>query len=88
MIKKSILLCSSALLMLTGSYAQNSVTTGGLKYTLMEEITGQWCGFCPDGKPRRAARPNPAALSQRGTVQRATARRPTVPGRQLRAGRG
>ena len=49
MIKKSILLCSSALLMLTGSYAQNSVTTGGAKYTLMEEITGQWCGYCPDG---------------------------------------
>ena len=31
------------------SYGQASVSTSGSKYVLVEESTGAWCGFCPDG---------------------------------------
>ena len=41
---------SAALLLSAGSYAQTPVSTSGHKYVLIEEITGAWCGFCPDGK--------------------------------------
>lgn len=46
---KSILLCASALLTAGGSYAQSIVTTGGEKHVLVEEGTGTWCQWCPDG---------------------------------------
>jgi hypothetical protein len=31
------------------SHAQYFVTTGHSKYVLLEEGTGTWCGYCPDG---------------------------------------
>lgn len=47
---KSILLGMSAVLGAAGaSYGQYSVTTGTTKYVLVEEATGNWCGYCPDG---------------------------------------
>lgn len=49
MILKSILLFSSALLIFSSSYAQLHVTTNGKKFVLLEEATGTWCGYCPDG---------------------------------------
>ena len=29
--------------------AQTSVTTGGQRYTVIEDVTGAWCQYCPDG---------------------------------------
>jgi hypothetical protein len=46
---KSTLLVSAAMLMVTSSFGQLHVTTNGQKYTLVEEGTGAWCGWCPDG---------------------------------------
>ena len=46
---KSILFLSSAMLMFTNSFGQLHVTTGTTKYVLLEEGTGTWCGYCPDG---------------------------------------
>jgi len=46
---KFILLSASALLMATTGRSQTHTTTGGQKYTLVEEGTGTWCGYCPDG---------------------------------------
>jgi hypothetical protein len=46
---KSILLGASALLVAGTSFGQYSVTTGTTKYVLVEEATGNWCGYCPDG---------------------------------------
>jgi hypothetical protein len=46
---KSILLCASALTVAGTSFGQTKVTTGGEKYTLVEEGTGAWCQWCPDG---------------------------------------
>lgn len=31
------------------AFAQQNVTTGGQKYSLLEESTGAWCQYCPDG---------------------------------------
>ncbi|MBX2904730.1 MAG: T9SS type A sorting domain-containing protein [Taibaiella sp.] len=48
---KSILLALSVAA--TASvYAQSEVSTGGQKYVLLEEGTGCWCGYCPDGSQR------------------------------------
>jgi hypothetical protein len=49
---KSILLGMSAVLGAAGAYAQSEVATGGQKYVLLEEGTGTWCGYCPDGSQR------------------------------------
>jgi hypothetical protein len=46
---KSILLVTSGILMFGNSSGQTKVTTGALKYTLVEEGTGTWCQWCPDG---------------------------------------
>lgn len=46
---KSTLLFASAVLLLNNSFAQTHVKTNGKKYTLIEEATGTWCGWCPDG---------------------------------------
>lgn len=46
---KSILLMSFGLLSLGNSYGQSYMSTAGQKYTLVEEGTGTWCGYCPDG---------------------------------------
>lgn len=46
---KSILLVSASMLMFGDSFGQSKVTTGGKKYTLMEEATGTWCMWCTDG---------------------------------------
>ena len=46
---KSTLLFASALLLAGSSFGQYKVTTGGQKYTLLEEATGPGCGYCPDG---------------------------------------
>jgi len=46
---KSILLLSSAMLIYASSFGQLHVTTGTKKYVLLEEGTGTWCGYCPDG---------------------------------------
>lgn len=35
--------------MATKCLAQSKVTTGGKKYVLIEESTGSWCPWCPDG---------------------------------------
>ena len=46
---KSILLSASALLIAGAVSAQSKVTTGGVKHVLVEEGTGTWCQWCPDG---------------------------------------
>ena len=48
---KSILLGAAALLTGSNMFAQytSTVGTGGQKYVLLEEGTGTWCGWCPDG---------------------------------------
>jgi hypothetical protein len=49
---KSILFGASAFLMCSSAIGQTHVTTGTQKYTLLEEGTGTWCGYCPDGSQR------------------------------------
>lgn len=49
---KSILFCASAIALSFSSYGQSIVSTGSTKYTLLEEGTGTWCGYCPDGAQR------------------------------------
>ncbi len=34
-------------------FGQGSVTTGGVKYVLLENVTGAWCQYCPDGAVRQ-----------------------------------
>ncbi len=46
---KSILLMSAGVLTAAAAQAQTHVTTNGQKYVLVEEGTGAWCGWCPDG---------------------------------------
>ncbi len=46
---KSILLSASALLIAGAVSAQSKVTSGGEKHVLVEEGTGTWCQWCPDG---------------------------------------
>ena len=46
---KSILLSASALLIAGAVSAQSKGTTGGEKHVLVEEGTGTWCMWCPDG---------------------------------------
>lgn len=47
---KSILLMSAASVVIgNAAEAQTHVTTAGKKFTLVEEATGAWCGYCPDG---------------------------------------
>jgi hypothetical protein len=46
--KKLFLLSLSSCLGLT-AMAQYSVTTGGQKYVVVEDVTGAWCQYCPDG---------------------------------------
>jgi hypothetical protein len=46
---KSILLCASVLLIAGAASAQSKVTSGGEKHVLVEEGTGTWCMWCPDG---------------------------------------
>jgi len=49
---KSTLLIFAALLIGADSFAQLHVSTGTKKYVLLEEATGTWCGYCPDGAQR------------------------------------
>ncbi|MES2704065.1 MAG: T9SS type A sorting domain-containing protein [Bacteroidota bacterium] len=49
---RSILLMASASLVFSNAFSQTHVTTGTQKYTLLEEGTGTWCGYCPDGSQR------------------------------------
>ncbi len=49
---RSILLLSGSMLMFGNSFGQSLVSTGTYKYTLLEEGTGTWCGYCPDGAQR------------------------------------
>jgi hypothetical protein len=49
---KSILLLSASVVMFSNSYGQSKVSTGTSKYTLLEEGTGTWCGYCPDGSQK------------------------------------
>jgi hypothetical protein len=46
---KSILLSASVLLIAGAASAQSKVTSGGEKHVLVEEGTGTWCMWCPDG---------------------------------------
>lgn len=46
---KSILLLSATAFAFGSSFAQSLVQTNGKKYVLLEEATGTWCGYCPDG---------------------------------------
>jgi hypothetical protein len=46
--KRIFLACLGITAALT-SQAQLSVTTGGQKYVVVEDVTGAWCQFCPDG---------------------------------------
>lgn len=46
---KSILLYAGVLAFVGNATALSTVTTGGKKYTLLEEATGTWCQWCPDG---------------------------------------
>ncbi len=49
---KSILLGASAIMVAGSSFGQSNVATGGVKHVLLEEGTGTWCGWCPDGAQR------------------------------------
>ncbi len=49
---KSMLLCASAIAIGGSAFGQGNigyVTTGTDKYVLVEEATGTWCPYCPDG---------------------------------------
>lgn len=47
--KSKFILFASAVLASATAFAQSSVSTNGSKYVLLEEATGHWCGYCPDG---------------------------------------
>ena len=47
---KFFVLLSVLVIMYTCSFGQDSVSTGASKYVLVEEATGAWCGYCPDGE--------------------------------------
>ncbi len=54
---RSILFCASAMMLSQGvwgqyQYGHSIASTGGQKYILLEEGTGTWCGYCPDGAQR------------------------------------
>lgn len=46
---KKLSLLFTAMLAGTSLFAQSHVATNGQKYVLLEEFTGCWCGYCPDG---------------------------------------
>ncbi len=46
---KSIILLAGGMLLMNTLFGQYYVTTGTTKYVLLEECTGTWCGYCPDG---------------------------------------
>jgi len=48
--KINLLIASLAFSLTT--QAQSWVSTAGQRYTLIEEATGAWCGYCPDGSAR------------------------------------
>jgi len=41
-------------------FSQSFVSTGAQKYVLLEEGTGTWCGYCPDGSQRLQQTVEPA----------------------------
>jgi len=43
------ILFSAAVLLSAQAFAQSFVSTGSTKMVLVEENTGAWCGYCPDG---------------------------------------
>lgn len=47
--KQKLLLSLLATTVATGAFAQRVVTTNGQKNVLVEESTGAWCQYCPDG---------------------------------------
>ncbi len=49
MLLKKILLLALASLVTGQAMSQSYISTNGRKYTLVEEATGTWCGWCPDG---------------------------------------
>jgi len=46
---KKLFLLSGTLMLSASVFAQSSVTTGGMKYSVLEDVTGAWCQYCPDG---------------------------------------
>lgn len=46
---KSKFILLSAMLISSGAFAQSWVSTNGQKNVFLEEGTGTWCGYCPDG---------------------------------------
>lgn len=61
---KKILLASGLLSVGLSAFAQQSVTTGGQKYVVLEDVTGAWCQYCPDGTVKQEAvlAMNPTAI--------------------------
>ncbi len=47
--KKLLLTLSAVAAVATYGHAQTDVSTNGVKHVLLEEGTGEWCGYCPDG---------------------------------------
>ena len=48
--RKLYALAMAAVMLPAGLYAQNFKSSGSTKYVLLEEGTGTWCQFCPDGQ--------------------------------------
>ncbi|MBS1782389.1 MAG: T9SS type A sorting domain-containing protein [Bacteroidetes bacterium] len=46
---KKIFSLSFMALIAGSAWAQSSVSTNGSKYSVLEDVTGAWCQFCPDG---------------------------------------
>ncbi len=46
---KKILLMLGAFTVVASAQAQQTVSTNGQKHVIIEEATGNWCGYCPDG---------------------------------------
>ena len=46
---KRILSLSLTAVFATSAFAQSSVNTNGSRYSVLEDVTGAWCQFCPDG---------------------------------------
>ncbi len=46
---KRVLSISLTALFATSAFAQSSVNTNGSRYSVLEDVTGAWCQFCPDG---------------------------------------
>ncbi len=49
---KNLILVLAFIHLSTESFCQSNVTTGDIQYVLVENATGAWCQYCPDGAVR------------------------------------